>query len=331
MKKGVSIIICCYNSASRLHDTLRHIFNQKVPDEIPWELIIVNNNSTDSTKEIAITEWGECNRKASFQLVDEPKPGLSYARKAGISAAKYTYSIFCDDDNWLDSEYVHIAYNVIVSNPSIGMLGGQSESVCEINEPEWFEEKKCYYAVGKQAGASCNVTTRGYLWGASIVLRTEVLRSIYSAKINSLLTDRTGNDLSSGGDAEISKWFILLGYRLWYDERLLFKHYIPKERLTSDYFDNLMKGQEKSSAILLSYKRYLYYKEYLSNHSKILLLFKTLLKVFFIKLGLRKYTVNRNHIFQNLQLCLNSYFHWDHTLAKIQIEMKKLNEVQKAN
>jgi hypothetical protein len=91
----------------------------------------------------------------------------------------------------------------------------------------------------------------------------------------------------------------------------------------------LIEGQGKSSPILLSYKRYLYYREYLSNHSKILLLIKTLIRVFFIKLGLRKFTMHKDHIFQNLQLCLNSYFKWDDNLAKTQLEMNKLNKILK--
>ena len=330
MRKGISIILCCFNSASRLPLTLKHISEQEVSDEILWELIIVDNNSTDLTKQVIRTELVKFKCRASVQIVEEPKSGLSYARRRGIFTAKYSYSIFCDDDNWLDRQFVQLAYDIMESNRKIGMLGGQGESVSEIAEPAWFDEKKCYYAIGKQALTSCDVTTRGYLWGASVVLRTDVLRSVYSVNVNSLLTDRKGNDLSSGGDAEISKWFILLGYRLWYDERLLFKHYIPKERLTTTYFENLLAGQSQSSPVLLSYKRYIYYKDYIIHHSKSLLFIKTLFKIFLIKMGFKKYSMSRNHIFQTMQLCLNSYFRWDDNLAHIQHEMNKLAVVERA-
>ncbi len=52
-KPGVSIIICCYNSERRLPETLAHLFTQQVSEDIPWEIIVVNNASSDATSRIA--------------------------------------------------------------------------------------------------------------------------------------------------------------------------------------------------------------------------------------------------------------------------------------
>ena len=54
--KGVSIIICCYNSSKRLPTTLNTLLNLNVPPLTNWEVIVVNNNSTDTTSELAHTE-----------------------------------------------------------------------------------------------------------------------------------------------------------------------------------------------------------------------------------------------------------------------------------
>lgn len=51
--EGISIIICCFNSAKRLPENLRHISSQQVGKGVDWEVIIVNNNSSDDTARAA--------------------------------------------------------------------------------------------------------------------------------------------------------------------------------------------------------------------------------------------------------------------------------------
>ncbi len=53
ISKGVSVVVCCYNSAPRLPETLMHLFAQIVNPDIKWEIIIINNASTDDTLEVA--------------------------------------------------------------------------------------------------------------------------------------------------------------------------------------------------------------------------------------------------------------------------------------
>jgi GT2 family glycosyltransferase len=44
---GVSVVVCCHNSASRLPTTLHHLAAQEVPRDLGWEVIVVDNASTD--------------------------------------------------------------------------------------------------------------------------------------------------------------------------------------------------------------------------------------------------------------------------------------------
>ena len=52
MASGISVIICCYNSSLRLDETLKHLINQKTHG-FNWELIVVDNASTDNTEAYA--------------------------------------------------------------------------------------------------------------------------------------------------------------------------------------------------------------------------------------------------------------------------------------
>jgi glycosyltransferase involved in cell wall biosynthesis len=100
--KGVSVIICCYNSALRLPETLKHLaFQDLDKTNIKWEVIIVDNACKDNSVEVASNEWLKYpNCTANFKIVTQSKPGLSYAREMGISESKYDLLLFCDDDNW---------------------------------------------------------------------------------------------------------------------------------------------------------------------------------------------------------------------------------------
>ncbi|NJN42415.1 MAG: glycosyltransferase [Flammeovirgaceae bacterium] len=62
MEEGVSVIICCYNSSSRIEKTLEHLFQQKTNSRLHWEIILVDNASTDQTKATAIKRWSNLGR-----------------------------------------------------------------------------------------------------------------------------------------------------------------------------------------------------------------------------------------------------------------------------
>lgn len=324
---GISVIICCYNSAKRIPETLKHLSQQQILGYFQWEIILVNNNSNDTTVEVAMQEWQSYNSKVPFKILNVPEPGKSYAIKAGVFEAKYKYSIICDDDNWLSPDYLQIAFELMESNSQIGMLGGQGIAACEINPPEWFQNKKSDYAVGKQGLESGDITSRYYLWGAGVVFRTNVLIQIYNSGIKSLLTCRKGNELTSGGDSEISAWFILVGYKLWYDSGLIFRHYIPKERLTEDYVNRLQEGFDLASINLICYNKLIKYKQ-LTFQGKFYLLIKSLLLIILACIYPNRYKSQCSENLSNIQLVMGGKIIFNADMAVVQnmlrVPLKKL-------
>ena len=106
----ISVIICCYNSSSRIVPTLEHLLLQKRSYVIKWELIIVDNNSTDNLESIVNKVWEQSNIPLS--IVKESQPGLSFARMKGIETATSDLLIFCDDDNWLASNFIQKSFEI---------------------------------------------------------------------------------------------------------------------------------------------------------------------------------------------------------------------------
>ena len=239
IKEGVSVVICCYNSGKHLPETLRHLMLMEVPPHIPWEIIIINNASTDNTAEVALVEWKKYGRTLPFKVVNELMPGLSYARKKGVEVSSYECVIFCDDDNWLDKKYVERAYFLMSEMPKMGAIGGRGISTMKL--PKWLEDFSGYYALGKQGSESGDITeSRGCLYGAGIVFRKSALIEIQEKGFKSILTGRKGNSLLSGEDLEISYMLRIAGYRLFYDSELIFYHCITKARFSFIYFIRLV-------------------------------------------------------------------------------------------
>lgn len=243
MKKGVSIIICCYNSSELLEQSLLHICNMKVPSDIDWEVVVVDNNSVDNTSEAAGKYLKEYKCPVPYKILYQPVPGLSSARKMGFDKSEYEYLIFCDDDNWLSNNYLEISFREMEANNKIGALGGESEAISDVEFPVWFKEYERNYSVGKQAEKGGEITwNQNGLWGAGMVLRKSALNELFSKGYKSLLSDRKGNELSSGGDIELCYALRLAGWEIWYEPKLRLKHFITKEKLNWNYLRKLNRG-----------------------------------------------------------------------------------------
>lgn len=255
---GISIIICCYNSAERLPETLEHLAKQKVSAAINWEIIIVDNNSSDDTSKVAEGLWKSFNSNIPFRIIHEPMPGLSNARRAGVKKASFDLIIFCDDDNWLDPNYLELAFQIMEDNPETGVLGGYSNACFESHPPGWFPRFSFAYALGKQLPFSGIANKRRYIAGAGMVVRKAILDSLENISFKNFLSDRKGIALSSGGDTELCLVILFLGYDLRYDERLQFTHYIPSTRLTWNYCLRMLSESYGSMQIYLSFYKLIY-------------------------------------------------------------------------
>ena len=255
-KKGVSVVICCYNSSKIITRTLRTILDQEVHSDINWEIILVDNASTDDTSAKAEQCYRQSSCSVPFRIVHEYEPGLSNARSKGIGASRYEYVIFCDDDNRLEKDFVARVYSRMESDEFIGVLGGQSRAQFESEPPHWFNDWKDSFAIGRQHTKSGNITySKGYVWGASMAVRKSAWKSAAERGFRNLLSDRKGNLLSSGGDTEICYSIRNAGYKIYYDPALKFAHYIPLARMNWEYVERLFFGFGAASYGLDTYRR----------------------------------------------------------------------------
>lgn len=251
-ENGVSLAICCHNSAKTLPTTLKFIKKQKVPKNINWEVIIVDNGSADNTAEVAKQCWPK-DAPAPLKVVSEPQIGLVYARYKAFEESRYEFISFIDDDNWASPGWVKSVFEVMRNHPDIGACGGFVEPVFESEPPEWFESCKDGYAVGPQGKPGDITEARGRLVGAGLTIRKDACQQLINLGFSNMLIGHKGNSLLRGEDTELCYALRLAGWKLWYEPGLRLKHYLSSDRLQWRHIRRLRRGGGRASVAFDAY------------------------------------------------------------------------------
>ncbi|MGI4853470.1 MAG: glycosyltransferase family 2 protein [Janthinobacterium lividum] len=113
----VSFVVPAFNEASYLSDCLDSILREAAACSEPVEIIVVNNASTDDTREVAL-------RCAGVTVVDEPRKGLTYARQAGLDASTGHLVANVDADSRLTPGWLRHVLDEFEANPKLLALSG---------------------------------------------------------------------------------------------------------------------------------------------------------------------------------------------------------------
>jgi GT2 family glycosyltransferase len=116
----VSLIVCTHNRASQLPDTFKTI--NKLTCSFQWELIIVDNGSSDHTR--ATIEQFQKSFPDKILIIDEPQPGLGRARNRGWMASQGNIVAFTDDDCYPDENFLNCVIKCFEEDPELGFIGG---------------------------------------------------------------------------------------------------------------------------------------------------------------------------------------------------------------
>jgi len=111
---AISIIIPAHNEALFLPSCLESIFSQRL--SIPFEVIVVDNNSTDDTAQVA--------RKWNVELLSEKKKGVTCARNSGAKRAKADILYFLDADCRLPEGRLQDILNEFQKDTSLSLISG---------------------------------------------------------------------------------------------------------------------------------------------------------------------------------------------------------------
>lgn len=130
MEKLVSIIVPCYNQAQYLNESLESVLEQAYSN---WECIIVNDGSTDNTKDIS-QKWLEKDKR--FKYIFQENEGLSSARNLGIKNSVGNIILPLDADDKISKTYILLAVNAFEKDNTIKLVYCKAEKFGD-EEGKW--------------------------------------------------------------------------------------------------------------------------------------------------------------------------------------------------
>ena len=231
-----SVIICTYNRAPYLAKTLESLSTQKIKDH-SWEIVLVDNNSTDETAAI-FRRFSDINTSIPSQYVLETKQGLSWARNCGMAKSNGEYLIFLDDDIKADPNLVEAYCNFFDSNGSAIACGGVVTADYECQRPKWATWYTDRMLAGViDLGNKVTVFRKGqYPTGANFAIRRMAIDRY--GNFNTQL-GRTGNSPLGGEEKDFFDRFTKSGEKIWFLPDARIRHIVPEWKIGKEYFDKL--------------------------------------------------------------------------------------------
>jgi len=129
----VSVVVCTYNRSRLIGQALAHIGEAAVRANLSVEIIVVDNNSRDDTKEVVAQ--AARTSVVPVHYVFEPSQGLSFARNRGLKASNGSIIAFTDDDCVVDSNWIAALWREFDANPDVAVLGGRVDLYTPEDQP----------------------------------------------------------------------------------------------------------------------------------------------------------------------------------------------------
>jgi len=226
---AISVIMATYNRCALLPKALDSVLGSAVPESVQWEVVLVDNNSKDQTRQVADDYLSRHPNRLRY--VRETQQGLSAARNAGIRESRGEVIVFTDDDIEAEIDWLWKLAAPLMQG-EWGGAGGKVVPVWTCTPPRWFPLEHPWGAiVSFDPGHGPGPLARPPL-GANMAFRKEMFE-----KYGLFRTDlgRTGNNLLSNEDIEFGRRLMDGGERLRYEPGAVVHHPVPENRLRKDY------------------------------------------------------------------------------------------------
>lgn len=230
----VTLAICTRNRASLLDKTLAAIGHLRIPDGLNWEIVVVNNNSTDKTDDAILRHAKLLPVRRQF----EAALGVANARNRAVSAAQGTYIIWLDDDVIVDQELLCAYLDAFRQYPKVTLFGGKVIPQLEEPVPLWIKETwetvpivRTLFAFRDYGNdpVSLSLVPRRTPVSANCAIRTAVQKDY---AYNPILGPRPVEPNISGEDSYLYEALLKDGHTGYWVPRAVVTHCIPRSRQT---------------------------------------------------------------------------------------------------
>ena len=261
---NATVLICTWNRAAELKQALNTIGAMKVPRDITWEVIVVDNNSPDDTRRVVEAQRDSFPTELIYLF--EPKQGKSHALNTGIAAARGEVIVFTDDDvkvepNWLAE--------ILAGLQRAGSIAAAGRIVAEWTSPRpsWYADSgpyRLFAAIVRFELGDQEHFTDVPAFGANLAIRRDAFQRFGLFREDLLLLQDT---YPSGEDTEYCRRLLRAGEKIVYLPKAVVHHPVAQERTHKRYFlryyfnwgkTNVRVNPDSTSASWFGVPRYLF-------------------------------------------------------------------------
>jgi glycosyltransferase involved in cell wall biosynthesis len=237
-----TVAIPTYNGAARLPEVLDCLRSQIHTQDFSWEIIVVDNNSSDTTATVVQTYQANWPQAYPLKYCFEPQQGAAFARKRAIETASGNLVGFLDDDNLPEPDWVAKAYEFGQAHPEVGAYGSRIKGDFEVEPPEEFKRIAFFLAIIDRGSQAHLYEPRKKMLPASAGLVVSRQAWLESVPNRPFLTGRTAQSWLTSEDVEALVYIQMAGWDIWYNPDMCIHHKIPRQRLERDYLISLVRG-----------------------------------------------------------------------------------------
>ncbi|MCX7955031.1 MAG: glycosyltransferase [Bacteroidales bacterium] len=226
----LSFIICTYNRHNYLKKCVDSIITQRSINLNEIEIVIVDNNSTDKTKDL-IYEYIKEKKFNNIKYVSETNQGLSYARNKGVNTARGEWLAFIDDDAYLHNLYVYNFFALLNKNINAVAFGGPILLDFETQIPKWYNNYiASVWGYFKPYNKSRFFSNNIYPRGSNMIIKKEIFDKygLFNTHLG-----RKGEILLGGEEKEF--FLRMKNEKFYFDNSLIIFHYVPENRVNIEY------------------------------------------------------------------------------------------------
>ena len=235
----LTIGICTWNRAKFLDISLDAFRKVHLPSAIDWEILVVNNNSTDETDDIIEKHA----RNLPIRRLFEPHAGKSFALNHVIREARGDYILWTDDDAIVDRNWVKAYVEAFRKWPDAVFFGGPILPWFEQEPPEWLTEEtipivaSAFAILDFEEGFS-ELEYEKLPYGVNMAVRCkEQKRYLY----NTSYGPRPNSEVR-GEETVLMHKLLKDSHEGRWVPKAKVSHYVPKKRMSIKYLKNVYEG-----------------------------------------------------------------------------------------
>lgn len=221
----LTVLIATYNGAKTLPEVLKAFCRLQTPAG-GWKLVIVDNGSTDATKEI-IHSFVD---RLPLSYLFEPSRGKNAALNTGLAHVEGDLVVLTDDDVLPRSDWLLEMRGAADSHPSFSLFGGTVVPRWEIPPEEWILVILAWVPVGLVFGNTDPSWNEGpikpyCLFGANMAIRAEIFEAGYRFSVR---IGPRGRNYAMGSETELTLRLGKAGFMSWHCKQAVVEHIVRR-------------------------------------------------------------------------------------------------------